>query len=451
MGPQAALDVPSPADVPSPVDPPTPVDLPTPIDLPTPSLAEEAHEAEKDGDDQAREEAPAVAAAAAVAVPAGAAAPELDAPDAASFFVGDQGGETDPLIEDPGFAEVGRVHAPDPVGFEDKPFFAGGVDPTQGSSAKSWVLWAGGAGALVAAGLAAVVVLGSSEEPQIAQRPKPPPIAVAAAPLPALAAESDPIAGGEPGDEVPWQGEALEDQEPVAPVEAAELQDPVEVIEEPPEVVEEVLPELDETLGERERRLERERLRQERRDELETQPPADEQQVDPASAWAGPQEIEEEDDVAVADNASPWGSAEVSRGRLTITSNPAGAVVRVDGRRIGLTPTSTEVDYGSHTLRVELADHRAASKTISVRSAQMSLPFRLTPAEMYARCNLSGPIGAKVLMDGRPLGSLPRTVRCSAGAHRFMVVPAGGDSYSKVRKIAPTESGESINVYLGGG
>jgi hypothetical protein len=112
---------------------------------------------------------------------------------------------------------------------------------------------------------------------------------------------------------------------------------------------------------------------------------------------------------------------------------------------------TTEVDYGSHTIKVELIDHKANSKTVSVRTAQMSLPFRLETSRLYARCNLTGPLGAKVLMDGKPLGSLPRTVKCSAGAHRFMVVPSSGSSFSAVRKIDPTEAGEAINVYLGGG
>jgi hypothetical protein len=31
-----------------------------------------------------------------------------------------------------------------------------------------------------------------------------------------------------------------------------------------------------------------------------------------------------------------------------------------------------------------------------------------------------------------------------------MVVPSSGSSFSAVRKIEPTEAGESINVYLGG-
>jgi hypothetical protein len=118
---------------------------------------------------------------------------------------------------------------------------------------------------------------------------------------------------------------------------------------------------------------------------------------------------------------------------------------------VGRTPTTTEVDYGSHTVKLDLADHKSLSKTISVRSAQVSLPFRLETAQIYARCNLTGPIGAKVLMDGRPLGSLPRSVKCSAGAHRFMIVPSSGSSFSAVRKIAPEQAGETINVYLGGG
>ncbi len=453
----AAIEAPTPIDVPS----PAPIDVPSPapIDVPAPALAVEAQEEAPTEDPQEEDvpeeapPAPSIEEETEADVPDEAAAvglSGLDAPDAAGFF-GESAGETDPLIEDPGFAEVGRVPVPDPVGFEDKPFYAGGVQPAQGSSSKGWILWAGGALALVASGLVAVFMLATVEEPNIAKRPAPkPPVAQALPPPPVVEAGGDVVADEEDIAPDVGDGLALDVPPPIEDFPEEEVvEEPLEVVEEPPEVIEEPPPVGEETPRERERRLERERKRQEERDLARQQAPAP---VDPPSPWTGGQDpppvVEE---VVEEGGDSPWGAQEVSRGRLTITSNPSGAVVHLDGRRIGRTPTSTEVDYGSHAVKIELADYRSASKTISVRSAQMSLPFQLQTAQMYAKCNLSGPMGAKVLMDGRPLGALPRSVRCSAGAHRFRVIQSGKDPYNAVRKIQPTEPGESINVYLGGG
>ncbi|MEW4489695.1 PEGA domain-containing protein [Thalassoglobus sp. JC818] len=48
--------------------------------------------------------------------------------------------------------------------------------------------------------------------------------------------------------------------------------------------------------------------------------------------------------------ASFWSSGCVSR-RMTIRSNPPGALVEVDGKRIGLTPVSMDFDYyGTHEI-----------------------------------------------------------------------------------------------------
>ena len=116
---------------------------------------------------------------------------------------------------------------------------------------------------------------------------------------------------------------------------------------------------------------------------------------------------------------------------------------------MGPTPTATQVGYGSHTVKVELTGHKPTSKTVSVRAAQMSLPFHLESAQVYVKCNLSGPMDAKVLMDGKPVGSLPRSIRCAAGTHSFTVVSSSGSSYTVTRHITPKKKSEFVNVWLG--
>jgi len=434
-------------------------DVPTPIALPMSGLAaaQEAGNVEDEPSTAAAEEdEPSAEDVPQAALPEVAG---LDAPDAAGFF-GDTDAPNDPLIEDPGFAEVGRVPAPEPVGFEDKPFFADGAVHPDGAGTRGWVVWGGGAVLVVAAGLLGIVMLGSTEEPKVPmRRPLPvaqtkapvevaPPAAVAAAdavmPAPgALGEEGLPLTGEDAVamDDAADEGLAQEDgagMVPVVPPMDAEVPPP------PPEA-----PPEEETEAQKARREARELKRREARaQQLEAGKTAEEAQVEPTSTWAGPAAAEDD---GTADAASPWGGTqEISRGRVTISTDPSKADVFVDGKRIGRSPTTTEVDYGTHSVRVELADHKTQSKSFNVQVPQYSLPFRMAPSTLSGKCNLLGPLGATVVMDGRMLGSLPRTVKCTSGPHRFRVTPTGGEGYTVVRTIEVTEPGESFTVSLGG-
>jgi hypothetical protein len=125
-------------------------------------------------------------------------------------------------------------------------------------------------------------------------------------------------------------------------------------------------------------------------------------------------------------------------------------MIYVDNRRVGRAPTGTEVTYGSHTIRAELDNFGTLTRTVDVQVSQYSIPLRMQASSLTGTCSLMGPVGANVVMDGRNVGSLPRSVSCAAGPHRFRVTPNGGAAYTLTRDVRITESGATVPVSLGG-
>ncbi len=69
-------------------------------------------------------------------------------------------------------------------------------------------------------------------------------------------------------------------------------------------------------------------------------------------------------------------------GSVSITSQPAGAQVVIDGRLVGVTPFQSEVRAGSHVVRVELDGYSRWSAPVQVITAQtLSLLANLEPAQ----------------------------------------------------------------------
>jgi hypothetical protein len=123
-------------------------------------------------------------------------------------------------------------------------------------------------------------------------------------------------------------------------------------------------------------------------------------------------------------------------------------MVYVDDRRIGKSPTRTEVNFGTHKIQVQLDEYSDASRTVNVQASEVSVPFRLVMAKVIGRCNLLGSPGSKVVMDGRGIGSIPLTVDCAPGAHSFTVTPEGGAPFSVNRSVSFARAGETANVFL---
>ncbi len=413
-----------------------------PDEVETPAIVEEAASVDEAPEDvpPVEEEPDELPAAAAIVVPTPTAAEAIsdvgsspplgagaifDAPDPTGFF--EETGASDSLIEDPGFPDVSVSTVPEPVGYEDQPFFADGVSTKKSAAPPIWLIL-GGLALVGALALVLLAVLLGSEEDQIVVHKAPkvqaPQRVVEPAP------EPPPVVEVVEPEELPVEDEDGDLEAEVVPVEEA----PAEV-EEPP-----VEPELP----------------------VEP-PPAPTPQPPPPpppaptpapapapSAWTGTPAPPPA--APSTGSTSPWGApAEASqRGRLTISTEPSGAMVYVDDRRVGRSPTGTEVTYGSHTVRAELDNYRTLTRNVDVQVPQFSIPLRMQSSSVSGTCSLMGPVGANVVMDGRNIGSLPRSVSCTQGPHRFRVTPTGGSAYTLTRDIVIAEPGAAVTVSLGG-
>jgi len=108
-----------------------------------------------------------------------------------------------------------------------------------------------------------------------------------------------------------------------------------------------------------------------------------------------------------------------TKGRIRVTTRPAGAAVILDGRRHSKrTPcTISRIDLGVvHKIRVEKRGYKSAADEFSVDDAKkvMKLRFNLSPSGASSRAPaieqaamiavVSDPSGARVLIDGDPTG-----------------------------------------------
>ncbi len=110
-------------------------------------------------------------------------------------------------------------------------------------------------------------------------------------------------------------------------------------------------------------------------------------------------------------------------GVLTITSDPPGAEIFIDGESTGTTPVDgLPVEAGEHQLRLEAERYLTAESLLEVtgREIRQQVTVALDPA--WAEVSIaSDPAGATVLVDGEPAGTTPARVEILQGEHQIML------------------------------
>ncbi len=129
-------------------------------------------------------------------------------------------------------------------------------------------------------------------------------------------------------------------------------------------------------------------------------------------------------EITVAAGSSQFAfTLEKRPGTITIVSSPAGAAVRIDGRKAGVTPLAgVELAAGVHRVVLSLARYRTLDQQVEVEGLgrRQRFTFRLLPG--WGELHLaSRPAGARVLEGERKLGRTPLMVELMAGRHRLLV------------------------------
>jgi hypothetical protein len=68
----------------------------------------------------------------------------------------------------------------------------------------------------------------------------------------------------------------------------------------------------------------------------------------------------------IAPSVEPDPAPAAGRGALTITSEPIGADITIDGKFVGNTPSVIQLEAGSHKISIEAAGHKTWERTIEV-------------------------------------------------------------------------------------
>lgn len=133
--------------------------------------------------------------------------------------------------------------------------------------------------------------------------------------------------------------------------------------------------------------------------------------------------------------------------RVTVTTEPAGAIVIIDGERRGPAPIELNLGAGTHQL---VAEHAGANvrRTVALEYGE---PLTIVLPVVVARGTLvvtSNVVGAQVMVDGAEVGTAPWTGALDAGRHVVVVTAAGYTTVERTVDV-PAEGTAQITGGLG--
>ena len=132
---------------------------------------------------------------------------------------------------------------------------------------------------------------------------------------------------------------------------------------------------------------------------------------------------------------------------ITLTSEPSGAEVIVDGTVFGSTPLVAEIGAGERIVELRLNGYNAWADVVSVFADQaQELPtIELTEADGQVELN-TNPTDASVSINGEYRGQTPITLSLSPGrAHDLTLAKAGFDTIEQELSVA-ADSGRTITL-----
>src|SRR5204862_7250315 len=97
------------------------------------------------------------------------------------------------------------------------------------------------------------------------------------------------------------------------------------------------------------------------------------------------------------------------------------AVLRVDGKELGETPLTAEVQPGEHQLEVTLDGYKTVAQQVTVDAGQgvsVRIPLqRAVSQEPPLIAVSSDPSGAQIFLDQKLVGATPLKIRTTPGPH----------------------------------
>ena len=129
---------------------------------------------------------------------------------------------------------------------------------------------------------------------------------------------------------------------------------------------------------------------------------------------------------------------------VLLDSQPAGAMVQLDGEQVGVTPLEIEITHGPHELRWTLENYKPVTleQDFAAGSVVRLQDVVLPPADGKLALS-SDPAGATISVDGVFYGTTPATLTLASGKeHRVRLTSPGHQSLNKAVQLAPEEERE---------
>lgn len=131
------------------------------------------------------------------------------------------------------------------------------------------------------------------------------------------------------------------------------------------------------------------------------------------------------------------------RARLTVRTEPTGAIVYVDGTRVGTTPLEGTIGRGERVVRLERDGYRRRQRTLSVEAGGR---YRVQDSLEMATGTLvvnSLPDSASVEVEDRTLGTTPTSTELQEGTYTVQV---RRDGYLPYEETVALEGGGETQV-----
>ncbi|MDK2950918.1 MAG: hypothetical protein PWQ77_583 [Kosmotogales bacterium] len=131
-------------------------------------------------------------------------------------------------------------------------------------------------------------------------------------------------------------------------------------------------------------------------------------------------------------------------GKISVSSNPSGASIYVDGIYVGNAPVTTSIDTGNHYV-VGYLNGQSKSQMINVNSGQTANVF-LQFSQQTATLNVnSNPSGADVYIDNQYKGQSPVSISLNPGTYTLKLQKAGYETYNEQFNLSTTLT-KNINL-----
>jgi hypothetical protein len=144
-----------------------------------------------------------------------------------------------------------------------------------------------------------------------------------------------------------------------------------------------------------------------------------------------------------------WVRVQPEAASLAIATEPTGALITINGEPAGTSPQTIQRPPGTYVIRATMNGRQPAERTVTVEAGRawtvsLTLP-ELPPADTRVAVSVTSvPPGARLSIDGDPVGTTPYEGRLRPGPHRFRAV-LGNRNGTETRNI---RVGEDNNVII---